>query len=384
VNDRAGLAQVEKILRRIKARRLMRDGVTVVNPEATYIDEDVEVGSDTIIEPGVSLLGSTRVGRACTLRPYSTIVDSALGDRVTVRHYSLITGSEVASGAVIGPFAHLRDGAVIQEEARIGNFVEVKKSRVGRRTKALHLTYLGDATLGEEVNVGAGTVTCNYDGEKKHPTLIEKGVFVGSGSMLVAPVRIGQDSYVGAGSTITEDVPPESLALARAPQTNKEGWVRERKHRKESLEQSARAPAIPAIGPGGHAAPVREPVKKSRDADIAVRQAGSVTVIEVKADLTRALAAKELGQKIRQTIGPSHSQVIVSLGNVTLIDSAALGELVAAVKAAQDGGGQVKLSDVSPEVLRAFRAANLHHFFEIHRHEADALASFEQVGASDG
>jgi len=165
----------------------------------------------------------------------------------------------VASGAVIGPFAHLRDGAVIEEEARIGNFVEVKKSRVGRRTKALHLTYLGDATLEENVNVGAGTVTCNYDGEKKHPTLIEKGVFVGSGSMLVAPVRIGKDSYVGAGSTITEDVPPESLALARAPQTNKEGWVRERKRRKESLEQSARSSAVPATGPG---TPVTEPVKK--------------------------------------------------------------------------------------------------------------------------
>ena len=384
VNDRVELAQVEKILRRRKAESLMRDGVTVVNPEVTYIDEDVEAGSDTVIEPGVSLLGSTRVGRACTLRPYSTIVDSALGDRVTVRHYSLITGSEVASGAVIGPFAHLRDGAVIDEEARIGNFVEVKKSRVGRRTKALHLTYLGDATLEENVNVGAGTVTCNYDGEKKHPTLIEKGVFVGSGSMLVAPVRIGKDSYVGAGSTITEDVPPESLALGRAPQINKEGWVRERKHRKEGGQQGPRSPAVPPTGPGGHGAPVTEPVKRSRGADIAVRRAGTVTVIEVKADLTRAHVAKELGQKIRQTIGPNHSQVVVNLGNVTSIDSAALGELVAAVKAVQDEGGQVRLSDVSPEVLRAFRAANLHHFFEIHRHEADALASFDQPGASGG
>ena len=381
VNDRVELAQVEKILRLWKVEALMRDGVTVVNPEVTYIDEDVEVGTDTVIEPGVSLLGSTRIGRASTLRAYSTIVDSALGGRVTVRHYSLITGSEVASGAVIGPFAHLRDGAVIEEGARIGNFVEVKKSRVGRGTKALHLTYLGDATLEENVNVGAGTVTCNYDGEKKHPTLIEKGVFVGSGSMLVAPLRIGKDSYIGAGSTITEDVPPESLALARAPQTNKEGWVRERKHRKESFEPSPRSSAVPSTG-----APALdiEPAKRSRDADIAVRQAGSVTVIEVKAELTRAHVAKELGQKIRQTIGPNHSQVVVNLGNVTSIDSAAIGELVAAVKAAQDHGGQVKLSDVSREVLRAFRAANLHHFFEMHRHEADALASFGQAGASDG
>jgi len=228
VNDRAELAQMEKLLRLRKAEALMREGVTVVNPECTYLDDEVEVGADTVIEPGVSLLGRTRVGRACTLQPYSTLTDAVLGDRVTVRPYCFISGSEVQSGAVIGPFAHLRDGAVIEEEARIGNFVEVKKSRVGRGTKALHLTYLGDATLGQKANIGAGTVTCNYDGERKNLTIIEDGVFIGSGNMLVAPVKVGKGSYTAAGSTITEDVPPESLAIARSAQVVKEGWARGR------------------------------------------------------------------------------------------------------------------------------------------------------------
>jgi bifunctional UDP-N-acetylglucosamine pyrophosphorylase/glucosamine-1-phosphate N-acetyltransferase len=381
VNDRVELAQVEGILRRRKAETLMRGGVTVLNPEATYIDDGVEVGSDTTIEPGVSLLGSTRVGRACTLRAYSTIVDSVLGDRVAVRHYSLVTSCAVASDAVIGPFAHLRDGAVIEQEARIGNFVEVKKSRVGRGTKALHLTYLGDATLGEGVNVGAGTVTCNYDGEKKHPTAIEAGVFVGSGSMLVAPVRIGRNSYVAAGSTITEDVPPDSLALGRARQTNKEGWVRERPPARQEASRRSSVPT-PEQAPAELRLLTGESAGGSRDADIAVRLAGEVTVIELKAQLTRTRVAKELGQKIRQAIGSDRKQVVVNLGHVTLIDSAAMGELVGAASALQKDGGQLKLSDVSPEALHTLQAANLHQFFEIHRHEADALASFGKGGRS--
>ncbi|MGH9431998.1 MAG: bifunctional UDP-N-acetylglucosamine diphosphorylase/glucosamine-1-phosphate N-acetyltransferase GlmU [Terriglobia bacterium] len=228
VNDRVELAQVEKILRVRKCESLMRDGVTIVNPDITVIDEEVQVGRDSIIEPGVSLLGRTRIGRDCRVKSWSIVADSVLGDRVTVKPFSLVTGSELANDSSAGPFAHLRDGAIVEENARIGNFVEVKKSRIGRGTKSLHLTYLGDATLGERVNVGAGTVTCNYDGEKKHPTVIEDGVFIGSGSMLVAPVRIGKGSYVAAGSTITEDVPPQSLGLGRALQVNKEGWVRDR------------------------------------------------------------------------------------------------------------------------------------------------------------
>ncbi len=229
VNDRVELAQMERILRMRKAETLMRDGVTIVNPESTYIDADVEVGNDTLIEPGVSLLGKTRVGRGCTIRVYSTLSDTALGDRVMVRPFTVVTGCEIGSDVLLGPFANLHHGAVIGGNVRIGNFVEVKNSRVGQGSKAAHLTYLGDATLGQQVNIGAGTVTCNYDGKKKNPTNIEDGVFIGSGSMLVAPVRIGEGSYVAAGSTITEDVPPESLAIGRARQVNKEGWLRKRK-----------------------------------------------------------------------------------------------------------------------------------------------------------
>jgi len=242
VNDRVELAQIEGILRLRKAETLMRDGVTIVNPAATYIDADVEVGRDTVIEPGVSLLGRTRVGCACTLRPYSTLTDAVLGDRVTVRPYCTITASEIAADVILGPFAHIRDGALIEQNARIGNFVEVKKSRVGRGSKSMHLTYIGDATLGEKTNIGAGSVTCNYDGERKNPTIIEDGVFIGSGSMLVAPVRIGKGSYVAAGSTITEDVPPESLALGRARQVNKEGWVREHKSKQAMTAEATPSP----------------------------------------------------------------------------------------------------------------------------------------------
>jgi bifunctional UDP-N-acetylglucosamine pyrophosphorylase / glucosamine-1-phosphate N-acetyltransferase len=228
VNDRVELARVEKTLRLRKAETLMRDGVTIVDPHVTYIDDAVQVGQETVIEPGVSLLGSTRVGRNCLLRAYSTITDSTLDDNVTVRQNCVVSSSKIASGVVLGPFAHLRDGAVIAQGAELGNFVEVKKSWVGQGSKARHLTYLGDATLGEQVNVGAGTVTCNYDGEKKNATQIEDGAFIGSGTMLVAPVRIGKNSYVAAGSTITDEVPAESLALGRARQINKEGWARER------------------------------------------------------------------------------------------------------------------------------------------------------------
>jgi bifunctional UDP-N-acetylglucosamine pyrophosphorylase/glucosamine-1-phosphate N-acetyltransferase len=243
VNDRVELAQMERILRLQKAEALMRNGVTVVDPNTAYIDAAVEVGSDTVIEPGVSLLGNTRVGRGCTIRVHSTIADSTLGDRVQVRPNTYVAWCEVGSDVILGPFARLRDGAVIDSGARIGNFVEVKKSHVGQGTKAWHLTYLGDANLGEQVNVGAGTVTCNYDGEKKNTTNIEDGVFIGSGSMLVAPVRIGKGSYVAAGSAITEDVPPESLAVGRARQVNKQDWVRKHKERKVK--------SVPGNGPSG-------------------------------------------------------------------------------------------------------------------------------------
>jgi len=240
VNDRVELAQIEKLLRLRKAETLMREGVTVVNPEATYIDPDVEAGQDSVIEPGASLLGRTRLGRACHIQSYCTIIDSSLADRVTVRPCSVIAKAEIASGVTIGPFARLRHGAVIEENARIGNFVEVKETRVGRGTKAQHLTYLGDATLGEKVNIGAGTVTCNYDGMKKNPTVIEDGVFIGSGNMLVAPVRIGKGSYTAAGSAITEDVPPDSLAIARSRQVTRERWAKERGQAKTPAAEKSR------------------------------------------------------------------------------------------------------------------------------------------------
>ncbi len=229
INDRGDLASAEAQLRRNKAETLMRDGVTLTDPAVTYIDEAVEVGPDTVIEPGVSLRGATRVGSGCRIGTYSTLTDSVLADNVTVRPGCVITNSQVGKGVTLGPYAHLRDGAVIESEARIGNFVEVKKSRIGRGAKAMHLTYLGDAAVGERANIGAGTITCNYDGEKKNPTTIEEEVFIGSGNMLVAPVRVGKGSYTAAGSTITHDVPPESLAIGRAPQVNKEGWARQRK-----------------------------------------------------------------------------------------------------------------------------------------------------------
>ncbi len=229
INDRAQLAEVGKTLFLRRAMKWMKEGVTLTDPETTYIDEDVVIGPDTIIEPGVSLRGQTRLGSGCRVGPYSTITDSNLGDGVTVRQCCVITNGEIGEGTAVGPFAHLRMGAVIGAGAKIGNFVEVKKSTIGQGTKAQHLTYLGDATVGARSNIGAGTITCNYDGEKKNPTIIEDEVFIGSGNMLVAPVRIGKGSYTAAGSTITHDVPADSLAIERGPQVNKEGWARERK-----------------------------------------------------------------------------------------------------------------------------------------------------------
>ena len=237
INDRVDLARVEKLLRRRKCESLMRSGVTLIDPETTYIESAVEVGPDTVVEPGVSMWGNTQVGSQCQIHVHSTLKDARVGDRVTIRPCSLIAASEVASDAIVGPFAHLRDGTRIENGARVGSFVEVKKSQMGPGSKALHLTYLGDATLGQRVNIGAGTVTCNYDGEKKLPTHIEEGSFIGSGSMLVAPLRVGKDAYVAAGSTITLDVPEGSLSIGRARQVNKTGWAARRAAKK--LKQAA-------------------------------------------------------------------------------------------------------------------------------------------------
>jgi bifunctional UDP-N-acetylglucosamine pyrophosphorylase/glucosamine-1-phosphate N-acetyltransferase len=237
INDRAQLAEVGKQLFLARAIHWMKEGVTLTDPATTYIDADVVIGPDTVVEPGVSLRGRTRIGSGCRLEPHSTITDSVLGDGVLVRQSCIVTNCEIGAGVSMGPFAHLREGAVIRPGARIGNFVEVKKSTIGAGAKALHLTYLGDATVGARANIGAGTITCNYDGEKKNPTTIGEDVFIGSGNMLVAPVRIGDGSYTAAGSTITQDVPPGSLAIERTAQVNKEGWVRERKKIKGLLKK---------------------------------------------------------------------------------------------------------------------------------------------------
>jgi bifunctional UDP-N-acetylglucosamine pyrophosphorylase/glucosamine-1-phosphate N-acetyltransferase len=229
INTRIELADADRILRRRKADQVMLSGVTVERPETVSFDTQVRVGGDTIIEPFVRLLGSTAVGEDCHIGAGSILENAVLGDRVVVKPYSMIADSRVETGAQIGPFARLRMNAEIGTDARIGNFVEVKKSRVGKSAKAQHLAYLGDAHIGDRVNIGAGTITCNYDGEKKHETSVGEGAFIGSNSTLVAPVEIGAESYVGAGSVVTDAVPDGALAIGRGRQVNKEGWVAKRK-----------------------------------------------------------------------------------------------------------------------------------------------------------
>jgi bifunctional UDP-N-acetylglucosamine pyrophosphorylase / glucosamine-1-phosphate N-acetyltransferase len=229
INSRSELAEVSTIVRQKKNEELMAAGVTIIDPANTYIEDDVQVGPDTVIHPGVILEGHTRVGSACEIHAHVRISDSELADRVTVNNFCLITGTRIAAGASVGPFAHLRPDTMVGEGAKVGNFVELKKTSLGAGSKANHLSYLGDATIGSNVNVGAGTITCNYDGERKHATVIEDGAFIGSDSQLIAPVKIGKGAYVGAGSSITEDVPEGSLGIARGRQTNIPGWVDRKK-----------------------------------------------------------------------------------------------------------------------------------------------------------
>jgi bifunctional UDP-N-acetylglucosamine pyrophosphorylase/glucosamine-1-phosphate N-acetyltransferase len=215
-----------------KARRLMAQGVTIFRPDTCVIDAQVEVGADTVIEPYVQLLGATKIGAECCIRSYSVLENSVLGEGVLVRNGCVLEESSVGDGARLGPYAHLRAGSEIGEAARIGNFVETKKMRMGKGSKANHLSYLGDAVIGEGVNIGAGAITCNYDGWHKHTTTLGDGVFVGSDSTLVAPLTVGAGSYIAAGSCITEDVPGDSLALGRARQATKVGWAAKRRKAK--------------------------------------------------------------------------------------------------------------------------------------------------------
>ena len=234
----AELAAMDAQARADKAARLMEAGVTIFRPDTAVIDPGVEVGPNTIIEPFVQLLGSTRIGSGCHIRSFSVIENCTLGDQVLVRQSCILTDSTVASGAKIGPFAHIRPESEIGEEAHIGNFVETKKARIGKGAKASHLTYLGDADVGEGTNIGAGVITCNYDGVHKHPTRIGKNAFVGSDSTLVAPVTIEDGAYIGAGSCITKNVPADALAVGRARQVTKEGWVSTRRARQKRSDPS--------------------------------------------------------------------------------------------------------------------------------------------------
>jgi len=228
-NTRASLAEVDRILRARKAAELMEAGATIYLPETVVIDPDVSVGPDTVIEPGVQLLGETRVGARCTIQTGSVLHDVRVDDDVTVGAHCVATASRLHAKSSIGPFSRLRPGADIRSGAHIGNFVEVKKSVVHEGAKAMHLTYLGDASVGRGSNIGAGTITCNYDGVAKYQTSIGERVFIGSDTALVAPIRVGDGAYVAAGSTLTENVPAEALALARGRQVNKPDWARKRR-----------------------------------------------------------------------------------------------------------------------------------------------------------
>jgi bifunctional UDP-N-acetylglucosamine pyrophosphorylase / glucosamine-1-phosphate N-acetyltransferase len=228
-NTRAELSLIDLHMRMDKCRELMAEGVTVFYPETCVIDADVEIAADTVIEPFVQILGRTKIGADCRIRSHSVVRDSEIADGVLVRPGCILEGARVGRNAILGPYSHLRPESLIGEGAHVGNFVETKKIKLGKGSKANHLTYLGDAEIGAGVNIGAGTITCNYDGVNKNTTVIEDGVFIGSDTTLVAPVRVGKGAYVGAASCITDDVPEDALAIGRSRQVTKEGWAREKR-----------------------------------------------------------------------------------------------------------------------------------------------------------
>ena len=229
INTRQELAAVDRILRRRKTEELMTNGVTIMDPATAYIDADVQIGADSIIYPAVQIYGNTVVGEDAAIHSFTRLSNARIGARSVVLEGSIIVDSEIGQDVSVGPYAHLRMGTSVADTAKVGNFVEIKKSSLGAGTKSMHHAYLGDATIGKNVNIGAGVITCNYDGVNKHQTIVEDGAFVGTDSQLIAPVRVGKDAYVAAGSSITEDVPPESLAIGRGRQVNKEGWRKNRK-----------------------------------------------------------------------------------------------------------------------------------------------------------
>jgi bifunctional UDP-N-acetylglucosamine pyrophosphorylase/glucosamine-1-phosphate N-acetyltransferase len=239
-NTRADLAGVDRTFREWKRDQLMRDGVTIQLPETVLVDPDVVIGEDTILEPAVQLLGKTKIGKRCTIRTGSVLRDATLGDDVLVEPHCVIDSSRLESEVILGPFARLRPESHLLKGAKVGNFVEIKKSTIGEGSKAPHLSYIGDAKVGSKSNIGAGTITCNYDGFAKHPTTIGNRVFVGSDTVLVAPVKLGDGAYIAAGSVITENVPPDALGIARGRQSTKPNWAA--KKRRELSATSAHHP----------------------------------------------------------------------------------------------------------------------------------------------
>ena len=234
INSRKELAYADRVLRLRKCESLMAEGVSITDPETAWIDVDVEIGADSVLYPSVAIEGASVLGEDVTVRSFSRITDSKVGDRSTILEGCVIAESEIKNDVRVGPYAHLRVGALLENKVKVGNFVEIKKSRLDEGTKSMHLAYIGDAELGKNVNYGAGAITCNYDGVNKNQTVIEDGVFIGSDSQLIAPVRIGKGSYVGAGSTITEDVPPDSLAIGRGRQVVKKDRMKKRKKQAKS------------------------------------------------------------------------------------------------------------------------------------------------------
>ncbi|WAA12342.1 bifunctional UDP-N-acetylglucosamine diphosphorylase/glucosamine-1-phosphate N-acetyltransferase GlmU [Fervidibacillus halotolerans] len=231
VNDRVALSKAEKIMRKRINETHMKNGVTIIDPDQTYIDCGVEIGPDTIIYPGTVIKGSTVIQSDCVIGPNTEIVDSFIGEKTTVRQ-SVVTESKVGRNVQVGPYAHIRPKSDIDDEVRIGNFVEIKKTTFGKGSKASHLSYIGDAEVGKNVNIGCGTITVNYDGTNKYKTVIEDEAFIGCNSNLIAPVTVGKDSYIAAGSTITNDVPKQALSIARARQVNKENYSQKFKKKK--------------------------------------------------------------------------------------------------------------------------------------------------------
>jgi len=236
INTRVDLTMANEVLRLAKLKDLMLSGVTMVDPKTTYVDQTVEVGKDTLLYPNCHLQGKTKIGERCILEPNSKVSDSIVGDDVTIRSNSVITESKIEEGASVGPFSHLRPLSEVKTKATIGNFVEVKKSVIGKGSKANRLTFIGDAIVGEGVNIGAGTITCNDDGFERHQTIIGDRVFVGSNVELVAPVKVGNGSTIGAGSTITKDVPAGALAISRTKQKNLRGWGKKIDHRRKKMK----------------------------------------------------------------------------------------------------------------------------------------------------